>query len=231
MSALAISLITMGGLGAFFAAALAIADKKLRVEEDPRIGLVNDALPGANCGACGYAGCAAYAEAVATEGEAVDKCPVGGQDCIDDVARIMGVEASAAVKHVARLMCRGTSSLARTKADYEGPTDCAVQDLVSGGGKACQWGCLGGGDCVEVCNFGALEMGPDGLPVVFDDLFIQNKTQTWSVELMYIHRFKQFHHGGWMEFFAGGRYMEFDDTYNVAGKTLKRKMREEFKAD
>ena len=170
MSALALSLLAMGGLGAFFAAALAIADKKLRVEEDPRIGLVNDALPGANCGACGYAGCAAYAEAVATEGEAVDKCPVGGQDCIDDVARIMGVEASAAVKHVARLMCRGTSSLARTKADYEGPTDCAVQDLVSGGGKACQWGCLGGGDCVEVCNFGALEMGPDGLPVVFDDL-------------------------------------------------------------
>jgi electron transport complex protein RnfB len=170
MSALALSLIAMGGLGAFFAAALAVADKKLRVEEDPRIGLVNDALPGANCGACGYAGCAAYAEAVATEGEVVTKCPVGGQDVINDVARIMGVEAAAAVKHVARLMCRGTASLARTKADYEGPTSCAVQDLVSGGGKACQWGCLGGGDCVEVCDFGALEMGTDGLPIVFDDL-------------------------------------------------------------
>jgi RnfABCDGE-type electron transport complex B subunit len=170
MTALAYSLLAMGGLGAFFAAALAIADKKLRVEEDPRIGLVADALPGANCGACGCAGCNAYAEAVVTEGMAITKCPVGGQDVIDSLALIMGVEAGAAVKHVARLMCRGTASLAKDKASYEGPTNCAVQDLVSGGSKACQWGCLGGGDCVDVCDFGALEMGPDGLPVVYDDL-------------------------------------------------------------
>jgi electron transport complex protein RnfB len=170
MSVLVYSLLTMGGLGAFFAAALAIADKKLRVEEDPRIGLVNDVLPGANCGACGCAGCGAYAEAVVTEGLAITKCPVGGQDVIDDLARIMGVDAGAAVKHVVRLMCRGTASVANTKADYDGPGGCAVQDLVSGGGKACQWGCLGGGDCVDVCDFGALEMGPEGLPVVYEDL-------------------------------------------------------------
>jgi Na+-translocating ferredoxin:NAD+ oxidoreductase RNF subunit RnfB len=67
-------------------------------------------------------------------------------------------------------MCRGTASLARDKADYQGPGKCAVQDLVSGGGKACQWGCLGGGDCVDSCDFGALEMGEDGLPFVYDDL-------------------------------------------------------------
>lgn len=170
MSVLVYSLLTMGGLGAFFAAALAIADKKLRVEEDPRIGLVNDVLPGANCGACGCAGCGAYAEAVVVEGLAITKCPVGGQDVIDDLARIMGVDAGAAVKHVVRLMCRGTASVAHTKADYDGPGGCAVQDLVSGGGKACQWGCLGGGDCVDVCDFGALEMGPEGLPVVYEDL-------------------------------------------------------------
>ncbi len=170
MEALAYSLLTMGGLGAFFAAALAVADKKLRVEEDPRIGLVAEALPGANCGACGFAGCNAYAEAVATEGEKITGCPVGGQEVIDSMARIMGVEAGSAVKHVVRLMCQGTASLAATKADYSGPTNCAVQDLVSGGSKACQWGCLGGGDCVDVCNFGALEMGEDGLPHVFDDL-------------------------------------------------------------
>lgn len=170
MLALTAAMITMGGLGVFFAAALAVADKKLRVEEDPRIGLVGEALPGANCGACGQAGCAAFAEAVVLGKAPVTGCPVGGQDCANDVARIMGVAAGESVRHVARLMCRGTASLAKTKADYSGPTQCAVQDLVAGGSKACQYGCLGGGDCVDVCNFGALEMGPDGLPVVFDDL-------------------------------------------------------------
>jgi len=170
MGALAVSLVTMGGLGAFFAAALAVADNKLRVEEDPRIGMVNDVLPGANCGACGYAGCAAYAEAVATGGEVITRCPVGGQEVMDEIALIMGVDAGTAVRHVARLMCRGTASLARNKANYEGPDSCAVQDLVSGGSKACQWGCLGGGDCVDACDFGALEMGEDGLPTVYADL-------------------------------------------------------------
>ena len=170
MTALAASLLTMGGLGAFFAAALAIADKKLRVEEDPRIGLVVDALPGANCGACGHAGCNAFAESVVSGESPVNGCPVGGQDCANAVALIMGVDAGSSVKHAARLMCRGTAALAKDKAHYDGPSNCAVQDLVSGGSKACQWGCLGGGDCVDACNFGALEMGPDGLPVVYEDL-------------------------------------------------------------
>lgn len=170
MTALAASILAMGGLGAFFAAALAIADRKLRVEEDPRIGMVGDALPGANCGACGYAGCAAFAEAVVNKIAPVNGCPVGGQDCADDVARVMGVDAGTAVRHVARLMCRGTKTAARDKADYAGPSQCATQDLVSGGGKMCQYGCLGGGDCVDVCNFGALEMGDDGLPFLYEDL-------------------------------------------------------------
>lgn len=170
MTVLAASILAMGGLGAFFAAALALADKKLRVEEDPRIGLVNDALPGANCGACGYAGCAAFAEGVVNGEAPVNGCPVGGQDCAEDVARVMGVDAGASVRHVARLMCRGTAAVAKNKADYAGPSECAIQDLVSGGSKACQWGCLGGGDCVDVCTFGALEMGDDGLPVVYEDL-------------------------------------------------------------
>lgn len=170
MNVLAYSLLTMGGLGLFFAAALAIADRKLRVREDPRIALALDAVPGANCGGCGYAGCAAYAEAVVMEGAPINLCPPGGQDTADKLAAIMGIDAVVSVRQVARLMCRGSSAVARQKADYEGPAGCAVQDLVSGGGKACQWGCLGDGDCVEVCAFGALEMGENGLPVVFDRL-------------------------------------------------------------
>ncbi len=163
-------LMTMGGLGAFFAAALAVADKKLRVEEDPRIGLVADSLPGANCGACGFAGCNAYAEAVVTGNAPLTGCPVGGQATIDAIASIMGVEAGTAVRRIARLMCRGGNGVAREKARYLGPSGCSVQDIVSGGAKACRWGCLGGGDCVEACGFGALEMGPDGLPVVHEQL-------------------------------------------------------------
>ena len=168
--ALGAALLTMGGLGAFFAAALAVADKKLRVYEDPRIGQVNDVLPGANCGACGFAGCAAYAEAV-VEGKAeVNACPVGGADCAADVAAIMGVEAGGSVRQVARILCKGGHGIAAEKADYEGPTTCAAQTMVSGGGKACVWGCLGGGDCVTACTFDAIEMGEDGLPKVFDAL-------------------------------------------------------------
>lgn len=169
MTTLLASLATMGGLGALFAAALAIADKKLRVEEDPRIGVVAEALPGANCGACGFAGCGAYADAVVTAGAPVNKCPVGGQDTATRVGAIMGVEAGLMVRHVARLLCRGTAAVAHLKARYEGPTGCAVQALVAGGAKACQWGCLGGGDCAAACSFGAIEMGPAGLPVI-DDL-------------------------------------------------------------
>lgn len=170
MTTLIASLATMGGLGALFATALAFADRKLRVEEDPRIGVVAESLPGANCGACGFAGCGAYADAVVTAGAPVNKCPVGGQDTATRLGAIMGIDAGVMVKHVARLMCRGTAALAHAKAQYEGPSSCAVQDLVSGGGKACQWGCLGGGDCVTACTFGAIEMGPEGLPVVCDDL-------------------------------------------------------------
>lgn len=164
------SLATMGGLGALFAGALAVADRKLRVEEDPRIAVVNDALPGANCGACGYAGCAAYAEAVVTGQASVNQCPVGGMDTATTVGAIMGVSAGEMVRHVVRLMCRGTGAISHAKAHYEGPTSCSVQELVAGGEKACQWGCLGGGDCVTACTFDAIGMGPEGLPVVCDDL-------------------------------------------------------------
>jgi len=170
METIVASLATMGGLGVLFAGALAVADKKLRVEEDPRIAVVNDALPGANCGACGYAGCAAYAEAVVSGQAKVNQCPVGGMDTATTVGAIMGVSAGEMTRHVVRLMCRGTGALSHAKALYEGPTACSVQELVAGGEKACQWGCLGGGDCVAACTFGAIEMGPEGLPVVYDDL-------------------------------------------------------------
>ncbi len=165
-----IAIATMGGLGFVFAGALAIADKKLRVEENPLIGKINDVLPGANCGACGKAGCYDFAVNVVDGSMSASGCPVGGQDVANDVAELMGIEAGTAVKIVARVLCRGGNIEAATKmVEYRGPQSCATMDLVSGGSKMCQYGCMGGGDCVDACTFNAIYLDENGLPVVVDD--------------------------------------------------------------
>jgi Na+-translocating ferredoxin:NAD+ oxidoreductase RNF subunit RnfB len=161
---------TMGGLGFLFALALAVADKKLRVEENPLIARVHEVLPGANCGACGYAGCYDFAVNV-VEGDAkCNGCPVGGQDTTDEVAALLGLESVESVPMVARLLCRGGFKESRRKeADYIGPRSCSVKALVASGDKICVYGCLGGGDCVEACGFNALFMNDNGLPTVVDE--------------------------------------------------------------
>lgn len=167
-----IAISTMGGLGLIFAGALAVADKKLRVYENPKIAEVNDALPNANCGACGCAGCYDFATKVVAGKKEPADCTVGGQDVIDEVSAILGIEAGTGIKKVARVLCRGGNAEAtfKDKAHYYGPQNCATQALVSGGDKLCLYGCLGGGDCVEACTFGAMYMDDNGLPVVIDEL-------------------------------------------------------------
>ena len=168
---LLIAIATMGGLGFIFAGSLAIADKKLRVEENPLIGKINDVLPGANCGACGKAGCYDFATNVVAGESAVNGCPVGGDDTAKLVAEIMGVEAGATVKMVPRIMCHGGNSEAVKKmAEYYGPLSCKAMDIVSGGDKMCYYGCLGGGDCVEACTFDAMIMNDNGIPEVIEEL-------------------------------------------------------------
>lgn len=165
------ALVTMGGLGVLFAGGLAFADRKLRVEEDPRIGDVLAQLPGANCGGCGLAGCQDFAVKVVGGEKAVTGCPVGGPDVAAEIARILGVEAGDSVKLVARVLCRGSAGKqAQIKADYVGPSSCAAKALVAGGEKACLHGCLGGGDCVDACQFDALVLNEDSLPEVIDEL-------------------------------------------------------------
>jgi electron transport complex protein RnfB len=166
-----IAIATMGGLGLVFAAALAIADKKLRVEENPLIGRVHEVLPGANCGACGYAGCYDFAVQVVEGNAKCNGCPVGGQDAADEITAVMGLESVKSARLVARVLCRGGRKEARNKeVTYIGPQSCAVQEIVSGGNKVCIYGCLGGGDCVEACNFNALYMSDNRLPTVVEDL-------------------------------------------------------------
>jgi len=161
-----LSVAILGGVGLTFGTLIALANSKLWVWEDPRIDAVTDMLPGANCGACGFAGCRAFAEAVITGSTPPAQCTVMGPDDRDDVASFLGVDAGQATKRVARLLCAGGTDVAPRKAEYRGIESCAAAVAVGGGGKACAWGCLGLGDCAVACDFDAITMDAFGLPVV-----------------------------------------------------------------
>lgn len=164
------SILGIGSLGLFFGASLAYASRKFAVEVDPKIEKILEELPGANCGACGYPGCSGYAEAIVKSGADINLCTPGGMDVTEKVAEIMGVEAGdAGEKMVAVVQCRGDNEKAPKRFHYKGITDCHAAQLIMGGDKACVYGCLGLGTCVESCPFGAMYMGDDGLPVVIED--------------------------------------------------------------
>ena len=150
-------IVSMGGLGVAFGGLLAFASQKFEVKNDPRADEINAVLPAANCGGCGYPGCMNYAIAVA-KGEAVNKCTVGGPAVAEKVAAIMGVDAvDAGERMVARVHCNGGIH-AVDEFNYQGILSCRAMNLVSGGPKACKNGCLGCGDCMDVCRFGAIEL-------------------------------------------------------------------------
>ncbi len=168
---LLIAIATMGGLGFIFAGGLAFADRKLRVKENPTVVKINDVLPGANCGACGKAGCYDFALSVVDGSAKVTGCPVGGEETAINIAGIMGVEAGSMTKMLPRILCGGGHQEAVKKmVNYYGPLSCSVMSVVSGGDKLCYYGCLGGGDCVEACPFDALIMNDDGIPEVIEEL-------------------------------------------------------------
>lgn len=171
-STLIVAISTMGGLGLLFASALALADRKLRVFEDPKISAVNEILPNANCGACGNAGCYDFAVNVVNGKAKINGCPVGGQEVVDEIAQILGMESTQSIKLVARILCNGGNAEAVKKpnVEYHGPLSCSVQTIVAGGEKMCLYCCLGGGDCVDACQFGAIFMNENGLPVVVEEL-------------------------------------------------------------
>ncbi|MCT4606679.1 MAG: Fe-S cluster domain-containing protein [Marinisporobacter sp.] len=149
---------SLGGMGLLFGAGLAYASQKFAVEVDPRVTAINEALPGANCGGCGFPGCGGLANAI-VEGKApVNGCPVGGAECASKIAEVMGVEAGAGVRKVAKVLCSGDNKNCKEKYDYYGIQDCKAAAMVSGGSKGCAYGCLGLGTCVDVCPFGAIEI-------------------------------------------------------------------------
>lgn len=144
-------------MGLLFAILLGIAAKAFAVEVDERIPLVRDCLPGANCGGCGYPGCDGLASAI-VEGKApVNGCPVGGAECAQKIASVMGLEASQQEPKVAHVHCSGGCK-AIDKAKYEGLQDCNAAMRVAGGPKECSFGCMGLGSCVSACAFDAIHI-------------------------------------------------------------------------
>lgn len=171
----------LGGLGLVFGLVLAAASKVFYVETDPRLEQLNECLPGANCGGCGFAGCGAYAEAV-LKGEApVGKCASGGNEAAKAMAAIMGVEAGEVTRKVALVRCSGARTYdaegnltkgAKMKATYEGFHDCLAASRVGGSGPlSCKFGCLGYGSCTKVCKYGAISV-KNGVAVVDEDLCV-----------------------------------------------------------
>jgi electron transport complex protein RnfB len=165
-----ISVAILGSLGLLFGTLIAVATKKLWVWEDPRIDHVAGMLPGNNCGACGQAGCRAFAEHVVAGTITPSQCTVMDAAGARAVADYLGIDAGTANRRVARLLCAGGSDVAVRIADYRGLETCAAAAAVAGGGKGCSWGCLGLGDCTRACTFEAMVMSDTDLPIVIPAL-------------------------------------------------------------
>ncbi len=165
------TVVTLVGIGAAAAIILYFVAQKFKVFEDPRIDQVEEALPGANCGGCGFPGCRNFAETlVKTENWDGLFCPVGGNDTMAKVAAIVGKEAIEQLPRVAVVRCNGTPEHRPRLNVYNGAATCAIINSLYMGESGCPNGCLGEGDCVAVCNFDAIHMDPlTALPVVVDD--------------------------------------------------------------
>jgi electron transport complex protein RnfB len=148
----------IGVIALLFGIILSVASKVFAVETDPKIVEVREALPGANCGACGFAGCDQYAESVAKGESVITLCPVGGSKVIEDLSVIMCVEVEQTTRMVARVLCRGTLDKTSKQYDYVGIKTCASVAGLYNGDSSCSYGCLGYGDCEAVCEYNAINI-------------------------------------------------------------------------
>ncbi len=171
MNVIVISLIVLGGIGCLSAVILYVVAQKFKVDEDPRIDQVEAALPGANCGGCGKAGCRNFAEAC-VKADTLDGllCPVGGAPVMAKIGAILGREVVAADPLVAVVRCNGSCANRPRTSTYDGTRSCRIMANLYAGETGCRFGCLGCGDCVAACQFGAIKMNAEtGLPEVDDE--------------------------------------------------------------
>lgn len=174
MNFILIAVIVLGGIALVSAVVLYVCSKKFAVHEDPRLAQVSALLPGANCGGCGYPGCSGMAAALVKGADAGSLdglyCPVGGASVMGQVADLLGMAVANTEAKVAVVRCNGTCELRPRIAEYNGLRTCAAMHSCGAGETACGYGCLGCGDCVKACAFGAITINPEtGLPEVDDD--------------------------------------------------------------
>lgn len=165
------TILILSSVGILAAMILYFIAQKFKVYEDPRIDEVENALPAANCGGCGFAGCRAFAEACVKADELSDLfCPVGGNDIMGNVAGILGMDAVTQAPKVAVVRCNGSCEYRPKTNHFDGATSCAISSSLYSGDTGCQYGCLSHGDCVAACDFDAIHMNPvTELPEVVDD--------------------------------------------------------------
>lgn len=158
MMSIVYAVLVLGVMGLLFGLILAFASKIFAVEVDERIPAVQECLPGANCGGCGYPGCNGLATAI-VEGKApVNGCPVGGAAAAEKIAKVLGVEVVESEKMIAHVHCSGNCDNVKNRAIYEGIDDCLGALRVANGYKACEYACLGLGTCEKACPFGAIHV-------------------------------------------------------------------------
>ncbi len=159
--------LALGGLGAVFGILLGLAAKFLKVEKDVKEEQIAELLPGANCGGCGFAGCAAFASAISAGEASPSMCAVIQSEEAAKICDIMGLKKEKKVRMVARVLCSGTCDAITEKCSYDGISDCTASVRYGGGEKACQYGCCGLGTCVKVCKFGAIHI--ENMVAVIDE--------------------------------------------------------------
>lgn len=161
-----IAAVCIGGAALVIGLLLGIAGKVFHVQVDERETSVREALPGSNCGGCGYPGCDGLAKAIVAGTAPVNACPVGGTPVAEAISAIMGVEAEESGRQVAFVKCGGTCDKAAMRGNYYGVEDCRQAAVVPGkGAKVCQVGCMGFGTCVKACPFDAIHV-VNGIAVV-----------------------------------------------------------------
>lgn len=171
MNDLIIAGILMGGAGLVLGAVIGVFAKLFKVATDPRIALVTELLPGANCGGCGKAGCADFAKSVVAGENLPGKCPVSSREQVAAIALALGVDAGGGFPKRAVVRCGGDFEQVTRHVNYNGVADCASAMLIAGGPKGCRYGCLGLGTCARKCPFGAIEI-INNLAVVHEELCV-----------------------------------------------------------